>query len=78
MIPGMPSARQRASHRRALYLILVGVAAAVACLLVEPVQLGSDASPAEATPAGAPPAAAIRPNPPTEPILGHRVAGPGG
>jgi len=77
MIVEPPSSRQRAEQRRTLFLILLGAAAGVACLLVRPVGLGSP--PAAAAPREAAPAeAAIRPNPPTEPVAGSRLSGPGG
>jgi hypothetical protein len=78
MIPGMPSSRQRAGHRRSLYLIALGLAAALACLLVPAAELGRDIAPGEAAANGAPPEPALRPNAPTEPTLGRRVSGPGG
>lgn len=78
MIPGIPSSRQRASHRRALYLLVLGLAAAAACFLTPPAELGRDAAAPESSAAGAPPEPALRPNAPTEPTLGRRVSGPGG
>lgn len=78
MMPEIPNSRQRAIHRRSLYLLVGALAAAAACLLVEPVEIGADTPPAEGVSPGAPPETAIRPNAPTEPVLGSRVAGPGG
>ncbi len=77
MMPEMPSSRRRAIHRRNLYLMVAGVAAAAACLLVEPVETGADAAPAERMSPGAPPEIAVRPNAPTEPVMGARAPGPG-
>lgn len=78
MMPEMPSSRQRAGHRRTLYLLVGGLAAAAACFVIKPSPLAPPAPQAEAASPGAPPEAAIRPNDPTEPVLGLRVSGPGG
>jgi hypothetical protein len=78
MMPVIPNSRQRASHRRALFLFVGGIAAAIACLLVEPLALGSSPTPEGTANGSAPPEAAIRPNGPTEPVLGRRVSEPGG
>lgn len=78
MMPSMPTSRERAAHRRALYLLLAGMAAAAACLLMEAPSLGPVRPEDPASQAGAPPEPAIRPNEPTEPVLGKRVSGPGG
>lgn len=78
MMPEMPSSRQRAGHRRSLYLLAGGLAAAAACLAIAPSPLAPAAPPPKAVKPGAPPEAAVRPNDPTEPVLGRRVSGPGG
>lgn len=77
-MPELPSSRQRSLHRRNLYLLVGSLAAAAACLLVDPLETGTDATPSEGASPGAPPESAIRPNAPTEPVMGSRVAAPGG
>lgn len=77
MIGELHSSRRRAEQRRTFLLILLGAAAAVACVLARP--LASGERPAAVAPREAAPAeTAIRPNPPTEPVAGSRIAGPGG
>ncbi|MFN7341159.1 MAG: hypothetical protein ACK5VI_08800 [Opitutia bacterium] len=78
MKPESTSSGKRSNRRRQLYLLVAGLAAATACLLVEPMAIGADAAPSAGVSPGAPPECAIRPNAPTEPIMGNRVAAPGG
>lgn len=66
----LASSRARAASRQALLLLLVGLSLGAACFLLPGAQWGR---PAEITPVqslGAPPEAATRPNPPTEPVRG--------
>lgn len=64
------SSRQRAMSRRALYTLVIAVLLGIACQWVPAIAWkGRSASPATDT-LGAPPEAATRPNPPTEPVRG--------
>jgi hypothetical protein len=78
MIPGIPTSRERAAHRRSLYLLIAGLAAAAGCLLIDIAEPGREWAPTAGASPGAPPETAIRPNAPTEPVMGSRVDGPGG
>jgi len=73
-----PSARRRAEHRRSLFLLVLGLTLAVLCWLVQPHPLGGRPAEAETSSTAAAPAEpALRPNAPTEPLLGVRLIRPG-
>lgn len=68
----LASSRQRSLSRRALLILVIALLAAAACQLLPSIvwsgHPGADSAKAD----GAPPEAATRPNPPTEPIRGPR------
>lgn len=71
------ASRRRAVFRRNLYLILLGLPlAALACLL-RPHAIGEARIVVAGDAAAAPAETALRPNAPTEPVLGQRMPGPG-
>lgn len=63
------SSRQRGLSRRALLTLALGCLLALTCLLLPAARWGAAPEP-ETAALGAPPDAATRPNPPTEPIRG--------
>lgn len=74
-----PSARRRAEHRRSLFLLVLGLTLAALCWLIQPHPLGGrppETDTASST-AAAPAEPALRPNDPTEPLLGVRLIRPG-
>lgn len=72
-----PSSRRRAVFRRNLYLLLLGLALAVLAAWVRPHAVGEVGVTVAGDAAAAPAEPALRPNPPTEPVLGQRTPGPG-
>lgn len=72
-----PSSRRRAVFRRNLYLLLLGLALAVLAAWVRPHALGEAGITVAGDASAAPAEPALRPNPPTEPVLGQRTPGPG-
>lgn len=66
----LASSRARAASRQALLVLLVALTLAAACLLVPAARWGQPTAVAPVPALGAPPEAATRPNPPTEPLRG--------
>ena len=64
------SSRQRALSRRSLLTLVIAMLLAGACLLSPARKWRGPIDPPETRVNGAPPEAALRPNPPTEPIRG--------
>lgn len=72
-----PSSRRRALFRRNLYLLLLGLALAILAAVLRPHAFGEGRMTVAADATAAPAEPALRPNPPTEPVLGQRTPGPG-
>ena len=66
----LASSRNRAASRLALLLLFVALTLVAACLLLPGARWGQPAEIAPVPSLGAPPEAATRPNPPTEPLRG--------
>lgn len=71
------SSRRRASFRLNLYLLVLGLALATLAALLRPHARGAARIVVSGDAAAAPAEAALRPNAPTEPVLGSRAPGPG-
>lgn len=66
----LTASRDRAASRQALLLLCIALTLAAACLLVPAARWGRTAEVVPVQALGAPPEAATRPNPPTEPLRG--------
>lgn len=64
------SSRQRAISRRSLLTLVIALLLAAACQTIPAVIWGGDPDAAAGDAVCAPPEAATRPNPPTEPVRG--------
>lgn len=71
------SSRRRALLRRNLYLLLLGLALATLASLLRPHAFGEGRMTVAGDASAAPAEPALRPNAPTEPVLGQRTPGPG-
>jgi len=72
-----PSPRRRAVFRRSLYLLVAGVALAALAALMRPHATGEPRLVVPGEAAVAPAEPALRPNAPSEPVLGTRTPSPG-
>lgn len=66
----LASSRQRAISRRSLLALVIALLLAAACQLLPAISWGGHPGANSAKASGAPPEAAIRPNPATEPLRG--------
>lgn len=72
-----PSSRRRAVFRRNLYLLVAGLVLATLAALLRPHAFGEARIAVAGDASAAPAEPALRPNAPTEPVLGQRTPGPG-
>lgn len=70
----LASSRQRAISRRSLLILTIAMVLAIACQLMPAIRWGGSTGAEAAKASGAPPEAATRPNPPTEPLRGAEDA----